>query len=136
MLAAAQQSVSTTMGGSNLFRPPNVHVGVCHWIWGPMCLAPRYVPNKPFEFLSTRSYLADCIGVVQWSELFVSQTDSSMPAKSGCLTFNVVFLTDCVLKQSLVVVFSFSSVVFSLQSSFQQSTAQCTCNRLHNLDID
>ena len=135
MLAAAQQSVSTTIEGSNLFRPPNVHVGVCHWIWRPMCLAPRYVPNKPVEFLSTRSYLADCTGVVQWSELFVSQTDSSMPAKSGCLKVNVVFLTDCVLKQSLVV------VVLSVQLFFlavQFSAVHCAVHMHspHNLDID
>ena len=67
LLAAAQQSVSTTIEGSNLSRPPNVHVGVCHWVWRPMCLAPRCVPNKPVEFPSTRSYLVDFTGVAQWS---------------------------------------------------------------------
>ena len=67
MLAAAQQSVSTAIEGSNLFRPPNVHVGVCHWVWRPICSAPRCVPNKPVEFPSTRSYLVDCTGVAQRS---------------------------------------------------------------------
>ena len=66
MLAAAQQSVSTAIEGSNLFRPPKVHVGVCHWVWRPMCLASRCVPNKPVEFPSTRPYLVDGIGVAQW----------------------------------------------------------------------
>ena len=87
--------MSTDIEESNPFWPSNVHVGVCHWVWRPMCLAPRCVPNKPVEFLSTRLYLADCTGVVQWSELFVSQIDSSIPAKSGCLKVNVVLLTDC-----------------------------------------
>ena len=67
MLAAAQQSVSIAIAGSNLFRPPNVHVGVCHWVWRPMCLAPRCVPNKPVEFPSTRPYLVDFTDVAQWS---------------------------------------------------------------------
>ena len=50
----------------------------------------------------------------QRNDLFVSQTESSLPAKSGCLTINVS--PDCILKQSLVVVFgcfSFSSVFSS-----------------------
>ena len=67
MLAATQQSVSTATGASNLFRPPNVHVGVCHWVWRPMYLTPHCVPNRPVEFSSTRSYLVDCSGVAQWS---------------------------------------------------------------------
>ena len=60
-------SVSTTIEAFNLFRPPNVHVDVCHWVWRPVCLAPRCVPNRPVEFPSTRSYLVDCTGVAQWS---------------------------------------------------------------------
>ena len=67
MLAAAQQSMSTAIEGSNLFRQPNVHVGVCHWVWRPMSLAPRCVPNKLVEFPITRPYLVDCTGVAQWS---------------------------------------------------------------------
>ena len=45
----------------------------------------------------------------------MSQTDSSMPAKSDCLTVNV--LPDCVLKRSLVVVF-LSVQFFSCSSVF------------------
>ena len=67
MLAAAQPSVSITIEGSNLFWPSNVDVGVCHLVWRPMCLALRCVPNKLVEFLLTRQYLVDFIGVAQWS---------------------------------------------------------------------
>ena len=63
---------------------------------------------------------------LQLNDLFVSQTDSSMPGQSGCLTVNV--LSDCVFKRESCGGFSLSSVVFFLQSSFQQSTAQSTCN--------
>ena len=67
LLAAEQQSVSITIEGSNLFWPPNVDVGVCHWVWLPMCLASRCVLNKPVDFPSTRPYLVDYTGVAQWS---------------------------------------------------------------------
>ena len=59
--------VSTAIEAFNLFRPPNVHVDVCHYVWRPMCSTPRCVPNRPVEFPSTHSYLVDCIGVPQWS---------------------------------------------------------------------
>ena len=38
--AATQQSVSTGIVGSYLFRPPNVDVGVCNLVWRPMRLSP------------------------------------------------------------------------------------------------
>ena len=59
--------MSTDIEGSNLFWPSNVYVGVCHWVWLPMCLAPRCVPNKLVEFLLTLSYLVYCTDVAQWS---------------------------------------------------------------------
>ena len=60
-------SVSTAIEAFNLFRPPNVHVDVCHWVWRPMCLTPHCVSNRPVEFPATRSFLIDCTGVAQWS---------------------------------------------------------------------
>ena len=48
-----------------------------------MCLAPRCVPNKPVEFLSTRVCLVDCTGVAQWSDLFVSQIECKRQKFSG-----------------------------------------------------
>ena len=56
----------------------------------------------------------------------MSQTDSSMRAKSGCLKVNV--LSDCVLQRSLVVVFL----------SVQFSAVHCAVHMqsIHDLDID
>ena len=61
------------------------------------------------------------------SDLFMSQTDSSMPAKSGCL--NVVMCCQIVSSSEVLWLF-FLFFLFFFQFSFEQSTAQCTCNRL------
>ena len=64
--------------------------------------------------------------------MFVSQTDSSMPAKSGCLTVNV--LPDCVFKRSLVVVFL--SVQFFLAVQFSAVHCAVHMQSTRNLGSD
>ena len=67
LLAAAQQSMSIAIEAFNFFSDRTYTLASATGSGAPICLVPRCVPHKPVEFLSTRLYLVDCTGVVDWS---------------------------------------------------------------------